>query len=245
MADYSYTTVTYANSKDISGQDLPKCIPISDYYKALSDFMSGNSNEFLNRWLAACDTLNQLAQAISVLDKSFVHVSLPPTDIVSAIKSNISKHIYKTGHDHWVAAGRTVDAYNSLHAFLLSTSSSTKPESVKPSPLSINYFLWKPVSDGGGAPYQGCPVLLSRGSEGVGFKINGVVGKLMGPNNGYQSADRFSTKAKLMPANTVVDFYDRATGAPVLFKKVSSVIIKDPTKRYEFTSPTNVKEIVV
>lgn len=235
-------------AKDLNNVDLPNCISESDHMEAVLEALKGNTRAFLNRWLAACDTLNILAGYISV--SGFFHSQLPNADTLKEIEASVNNKNLKLGYDHWVAAGRTIDMYNSI----IFPSNPVQPQQpqqpLQPQPnqqfssKKINFFLWKPVSEGGGFPYQGCPVLLSKGSENVGFKVNGVIGKFMGPNNGYQSADRFSTKAANMPVNTVVEFFDRDTNLPVLFGGKSSLVIPNPVRRYECV-PTGIKEIVV
>jgi len=234
--------------KDLNNLELAKCISEEDHRLALVDCLKGSQRSFYNRWLLACDTLNILACEIIKLKPEFKHINLPNPTTETKILNDIKNGIYKTGYDNWVAAGRTVDVYNEIlktssNKPKLPTSSSEPDPNITYSNLQINFLLWKPVSEGGGAPYQGKPVILSKGSENIGFIVNGQKGKMKGANNGYQSCDMTTVLATKLPANTILEFFDRDTNLPVLFKGKTKVIIQNPQMRYEFTKPDVYKEI--
>lgn len=232
---------------DLYNKELPKCI-LNDHNKAILNCLKGNNREFLDRWVAACNTLNLLAIAIKQIDPNFSHNVLPDLKVKELIEVELNKGNKQKSYDHWLAAGSTVDSYNTLlqHLSKQKPSQNIGDNEEKPTEISdkkINFFLWKPVAEGGAAQFQGRPVLLSRGSEEVGFMVNGKKGARKGPNNGYQSCDMTTVYGKDLPKNTRVDFYDRETKLPVKFGDKTYIIIPNPTHRYE-CNPTKIKEII-
>ncbi len=234
--------------------NLPVCIPETVFNTVLKEFISGKFDSFYTQWLAAGATLDHLHGLIKVSPNL-----LGDSQGIDKFNRPLPKHISKLTHqvvlnkmllndylptlDHWVSAGRTIDYYNNIIKDQNFPQSKPTVPTVPVEPVveipsqvsdkKITFLLWKPVSEGGGAGHQGNPVILSKGSDDIGFVVNGKRGTKKGPNNGYSSCDTTTIPASKLPKDTVLGFYDRSSGLPVLFKGKSSYIIGDPTKRYE------------
>lgn len=151
-----------------------------------------------------------------------------PQKVHDEVVGEIKKGNAMVPYSHWLAAGQYI--------MVLERQIANLKDQIRKKQLSdrvIRRFLWKPVSEGGSAYYQGNPVVLVD-LEDVQVVANGEQLKDHGPSNGRGTTARSLKKCSQFTAPVTVEFYEK-DGRRIATKKGDIEIVEDPCKRKEYS----------